>query len=277
MRSTNALALALSAGLSFGAAAQMVTPPPPPTPEEEYTPPAERERPAPPPVTRAAEPAEPAFDPSTVEFEPIFGRDENGKIIHPTDAIEVVAIRNNPLIGDDIRFVIDELLIERGKRAETVVIGAPREAIEVALGIIDTMDFGDRSTVENVARVATELQLDGGVIADLAKQGVLTEQARLMSVHMWQDYNRAVNIELAETFADSEEPNALLNAQSRYLMGASMQEIQLAFGRVARRALMQLETAEAKEALNLEGQAFREAAGEILSQLDDERLAEVFR
>lgn len=277
MRTNAALALVVLAGITVDAAAQMVTPPPAPKPKEEYIPPSERQTPPPTRAIQPAQAAEPAFDPSTVEFEPIYTRAEDGTVVAPAGAIEVAAIMNNPLIDEDIRFVIEELLKERQARAEAVVIASPREAIELALGVVDTMDFADRSTVENVARVAQELQLGGGVIADLMSQGVLTEQARAMSVHIWQDYNRAVTAELAEKFADSEEPNALLNAQSRFLMGASMQEIELAFDRVARRAMMKLENAEARQALNLEGQSFRRAAGAVLGRLSDERLQEVFQ
>lgn len=275
MKRTNALALVLLAGVSFDAAAQMVTPPPAPKPKEEYTPPPQREPVR--PTTRPAEPAEPAFDPTTVEFEPIYTRDADGNIVAPEGAVEFAAIRNNPLIGDDISFLIEELLVERNARAESIVIGSSREAIELAMGIVDQMDFGDRTTVEEVARVAQELQIGAGAIADLVNQGVLTDQARAMSVHIWQDFNQAMTAELAAKFEDAEEPNALLNAQSRYLMGASMQEIDLAFDRVARRALEQLDNPEAKAALELEGVEFRRAAGAILDRLSDERLEEVFQ
>lgn len=279
MRTTAALALVVAAGVTFDAAAQMVTPPPAAKPKEEYTPPPPPPEPAARPVTTTepAEPAEPAFDPSTVEFEPIYTRDADGRVVPPAGVVEVAAILNNPLIGDDIRIVIDELLKERERRAETVVIGSPREAIEVALGVVDTMDFAERSTVENIARVAQELQMGGGVIADMLNQGVLTDQARAMSIYIWQDYNEAMTAQLAADFAESEEANALLNAQSRFLMGASMEEVEFAFDRVARRALMRLETAEAKEALNLDGDAFRAAAGEVLDALSDEQLDEVFQ
>ena len=54
------------------------------------------------------------------------------------------------------------------------------------------MDFADRETVNEVARVAQELQMGDGIIADLANQGLLTDQARMMSVHIWQNYNQAV-------------------------------------------------------------------------------------
>ncbi|MEL6499411.1 MAG: hypothetical protein AAFZ67_00425 [Planctomycetota bacterium] len=275
MRTSAALAVVLAAGVSASAVAQMVTPAPPPKPEEEYTPPPQREPVR--PVARPAEPAEPAFDPTTVEFEPIFSTGDDGTIVHPEGAVEYAAIRNNPLIDDDVRFLIDELLIERDAKAEAVVIGSPREAIELGLGIVETMDFGDRTTVENIARVAQELQMGGGAIADLANQGVLTDQARAMSVHIWQTYNQAVTAELTARFEGSEEPNALLNAQSRYLMGASMQEIDLAFDRVARRALERLDNPEAGTALNLEGVEFRRVAAAILDRLSDERLAKVFQ
>ncbi len=281
MQRTHALALVVLAGVGFDAAAQMVTPAPAPKPKEEYVPPAQREparpaaRPAQ-PTQPTTQPAEPAFDPSTVEFEPIYTLDADGTIVPPEGAVEIAAIMNNPLIDEEVRFLIEELLKEREQQAEALVIANPREAIELGGGIIETMDFGDRTTVEQIARVAQELQLGGGAIADLMNLGVLTEQSRAMSVHIWQDYNHAVTAELAARHEGSEEPNALLNAQSRFLMGASMQEVELAFDRVARRALERLETNEARQALNLEGQRFRRAAAEVLSDLSDEQLAEVF-
>ncbi len=279
MRTKAAVALLVLAGVSFEAVAQVVTPPPAPKPKEEYVPPSERPAPAPPPrpTTQPAQPAQPQFDPTTVEFEPIYTRAEDGTIIVPEGSVEVAAIMNNPLIDDDIKFVIEELLKERETRAEGVVTENAREAIEYALGVVDRMDFGDQSTVQDVARVAQELQMGDGAIADLSNQGVLTDQARAMSVHIWQDYNQAMTASLAERFAEAEDQNALLNAQSRFLMGVSMEEIGLAFDRVARRALGQLDSPEAGEALGLAGTEFRAAAGAILDRLSDERLAEVFQ
>lgn len=279
MRTNAAIALVLLAGLSADAVAQVVTPPPAPKPKEEYTPPAER--PAPPPRPSRPEQqtqnAEPAFDPTTVEFEPIYTTAEDGTITGPEGVVEVAAVMNNPLVDEDIKIVIEELLAERREQAEQVVIANPREAIEFASGVIDRMDFADRATVEAVASVAQELQMGEGVIADLANQGVLTEKARLMSVHIWQDYNKAVTASLTARLGDSEEPNALLNAQSRFLMNVSMEEIAFAFDRVARRALERLDSEAASDALELEGTEFRRAAGEVLGELSDERLDEVFR
>ncbi|MEO1583445.1 MAG: hypothetical protein AAFR96_02600 [Planctomycetota bacterium] len=273
MRPNVAAACVLFAGLSGQAAAQVVTPPPAPKPKEEYTPP-------PPPAPRpAAQPreVEPAFDPSTVEFDPIYTRDDEGTIVGPEGNVEVAAVLNNPLVAEDVRPIIEELLKERDAQAEEIVIREPRAAIEYAGGVVDRMDFAERATIEAVSTVAQALQLGDGVIVDLANQGLLSEQGRIMSVHIWQDYNKAVTAELAATFPDSEEPNALLNAQSRYLMNTSMQEIGLAFDRVARRALARLDSPEAEAALAIEGDGFRAEAGSVLGRLSDERLAEVMQ
>lgn len=276
MRTNAAVALVVLAGFSASAAAQMVTPPPAPKPKEEYTPPPERQTPTPPPTTRTTTTtAEPAFDPTTVEFEPIFTRNEDGTIEGPDRLVEAAAIMNNPLVDEEIRPLIEELIDERRARAVTVVTNSPREAIEFAQGVVDRMDFADRETVNEVARVAQELQMGDGIIADLANQGLLTDQARMMSVHIWQNYNQAVTASLAEQYGDSDDPNALLNAQSRFLMNVSMEEIGAAFDCVARGALERLDSPEAEAALKLEGTEFRREAGAILSRLSDERLAEV--
>jgi hypothetical protein len=273
MRTNAAVALVLFAGMSAQAAAQIVTPAPAPKPKEEYTPPPP---PAPRPAARpAAEPAQPEFDPSTVEFEPIYTRTDDGEIVPVHPVVEVAAIMNNPLVDEDIRIVIDELIKERQSRAETIIRSNPRDAVAFGAGVVDRMDFANRATVEEVAAVAQNLQMGDGVIVDLAKQGVLTDQARMMSLHIWQDYNQAKTAALAEKYAEAEDPNALLNEQSRFLMNVSMQEIAQAFDRVARSALGELDSPEAEAALKLDGIEFRREAAAILGRLDDDRLDEV--
>lgn len=276
MRSNAAVTLVLLAGFASGVAAQVVTPPPAAKPKEEYTPPATT--PAPPPSRpTATRPAEEQFDPSTVEYEPIYTRNDDGTITGPEGLAEVAAITNNPLVDEDVKIIIDELLADRAKRAEQVVISNPNEAIEYAAGVVDRMDIGDRPTIEAVARVAQELQMGDGVIADLANQGLLTQKARDMSLHIWRDYDQAFSTSLAMIYADDENPNAMFNARSRFLMNASMHEVGEAFDRVARRALESLGNSDAQAALAMDGTEFRREAAAVLGGLDEAKLAEVFK
>ncbi|MEM9166949.1 MAG: hypothetical protein AAGB48_07965 [Planctomycetota bacterium] len=272
-RASVAVALALAAGSGSG---QIVTPAPPPQPEPNYTPIADR---PPPPIRQAAapaEPAEPAFDPSTVEFEPIY-RVENGALIRPEEGGELASLKANPLIPDDLRPVIDALLEDRVRAMYNVIIVNPREAVRLAQGEARTIDVGDRASLEAVAQLAREFGPQGGAITTMLQQGVITDDMAQMSRHIWQDYSQAASASIMERFRDAEDPNDQLREQARFLMNESLTGAYNAIETVFRQVLGGLGTPDAAEALALEGDAFLEAAGNLLSERSDEELTELFR
>jgi hypothetical protein len=248
--------------LAMETAGQVVTPPPAPRPKEVYTPP-----PPPPPP--------PAFDPTTVDFEPIYGRDEDGSLVLPARPAEIAAVLANPLLPEDIRPVVEALLAERNKQLEVLIVQNPREALTYAGGAMDRLDVSNQDSLSAAAEIAQKLSPRVGPIKYLSDQGVITPEMQAMSLHIWQDLYQTVLADLTKQAEGSSDTNELLNLQSRFLMNVSLAETGEAFDRLARQALQVLDNPEAAAALELSGLAFRQEAGAILSRLSDERLNEV--
>ncbi|MGP1273337.1 MAG: hypothetical protein ACTS22_08375 [Phycisphaerales bacterium] len=255
------IAAGVAAGLAVGSAhGQLVTPPPPARPVETYTPP-------PPPP-----PPEPVFDPSAIEFTPIYTRDADGKIVGPDGPPEIASLRNNPLIPEDLWPVVEALLEERAARYDLRVVQNPRLAVRLAAGETEEFDVSDTTTIERISELARALGPEAGPVREIAMQGVITEDMSQMSMYIWRDYSQAQIAEFVMSTRDSEDENAALNLQSRFLLRVSMAEALEAFDRVARRALEAEGSDEAKRIVALQGEAFRAAAVEYLGAMDDDTL-----
>lgn len=275
MRSTTGVAAVVMTVLAGQAAAQVVTPPPAPRVREEYIPPSER--PAPEPAPRPAEPVQaPKFDPAAVEFERIYTLAEDGTLVLPEGPAEIAAIKANPLIPEDLWPVIDAMFQDRAAQMDTIVANAPRAAVKFAAGAIDRLEIGNQDSLREAAEISQALAPREGPIQVLASAGVITDEMRDMSSHIWQDLYQTVLKDIQRRAESGEAGASALDLQSRFLMNVSLQEAGAAFDRVARAALALLDSPEAVKALTLDGAEFRAEAGAILGRLSDERLAEVF-
>lgn len=267
-----ALALATTAGTAAG---QLTLPPAGPRPERpEYIPPAERQQ-------RAAQQqaaAKSNFDPSTVEFEPIYTVAEDGSIIEPVEHYEIAALRNNPLIDEELWEFIDVLLEEREEEMEVVVHVYPRECIEAVTTVIPNFDVRDESTRIPLGDITNAINQPSGLIAWLGEQGILTEDIQQMTHYISTDYTQAIMGYLKESAPEDFEELEVVNLQAHFLVRQGLAEPLRGFGRLARRVVEShpelVENPE--ELLKLKGDKFVDAVAKALAPLEDVVLTQLF-
>ncbi len=272
------VAITIGAGMALSADAQTTLPPPPERPAlPEYVPPAKRERPQANPGQARQNQAAPKFDPTTVEFEPIWHALDDGTIVGPDGYYEVAALKNNPLIDEDLWSFIEVLLEDRHKEMELVAQAHPRECVVAVTTAITQFDVRDESSRIPLANVSLALNQPGGVIGYLAEQGIISPEMSTMSHHIAMDYTRNTMAGIEASLPEGTEPLVIVNHQSKFLVRQGLAEPLMAFGRLARRAIESdpslVENAE--ELLALEGDAFVDASAAALAHLSDEELKAV--
>ena len=198
-----AIALALVCGT---ASAQVVTPPPgPPPATPEYTPPPERTAP---PQPRAARPQTPSqqaraaqqrlqqVDLEAFDIPDLAERDDRGRLMPLDGPTELVAIRRNPLIGDDQRDELEAALAER-RRAMAQTIAAHADVMyELDGGLLERITgtaSGEaaqadlNAVMEQIGPVLSE----GSAARSLYTAGALSAEQAAVSERMAQDYRAA--------------------------------------------------------------------------------------
>lgn len=273
---TALLALALSAGTIPSASAQTVLPPPPARPPlPEYVPPSQRpQRPA---QAQPTQPAKSSFDPSTVEFTPIWTMGSDGSIQGPREHYELAAIRSNPLVTEDVWDFVEALLEERDREMELVAQAHPRQCIDAVTTVIPGFDIMDESTRSPLSDIAIALNQPGGLIGYLSEQGLLTPEMTQMSHYIAMDYTQNVMNGIKASQPEGTPDSTVTTLQSRFLVRQGLAEPLRGFGRLARRAIEadpSLVT-NAGELLAIEGDAFIDAAAAALAPLSDEDLKRV--
>lgn len=271
--------LTIIAGTAMHAGAQSALPPPPPRPAlPEYVPLSERpQRPAA-PQEQAPQPqqaqAEPAFDPTTVDFDPIWTAGADGAIVGPDTYPELAAIENNPLIDEDQRDFVEALIEVREAEMELVAQAHPRVCIDAVTKAIPNFDVSIEATRVPLGDVAVKLNQPQGLIDTLAEQGVLSPEMASMSHYIAMDYTRSTLESIPATLPEAASKDKITSAQSRVLIRQGLSEPLAAFGRLARRAIEAdpslVENAD--QLLTIEGEAFIEAAAYALAPLPEDRL-----
>lgn len=274
---TALLALALASGSAQSASAQAVLPPPPARPPlPEYVPPSQRpQRPA--PAAQQTQPAKSSFDPSTVEFAPIWTMGSDGSIQGPQEHYELAAIRSNPLLTEDVWDFVEALLVEREREMELVAQAHPRQCIDAVTTVIPGFDIMDESTRSPLSDIAIALNQPGGLIGYLSEQGLLTPEMTQMSHYIAMDYTQGVMNGIKASQPEGTPDSTVTTLQSRFLVRQGLAEPLRGFGRLARRAIEadpSLVT-NADDLLALEGDAFIDAAAAALAPLPDEDLKRV--
>ncbi|GAB5497664.1 MAG: hypothetical protein Phyf2KO_27440 [Phycisphaerales bacterium] len=263
------IALAAAAGTT---SAQLTLPPTAPKPERpEYVPPSER-------IQQQAEQAANQFNPASVEYTKIYTVNDDGTITGPTNHFEIAALKNNPLIDEELWEFLDVILQERREEMEVVSHKYPRQCIQAVTELIPNFDVRDESTRTALADVTTSLNQPTGLIAWVQTQGVLTDEMVQMSQHIANEYTQAMMMNIkANAPADLEELE-VINLQARFLVRGGIAEPLRGFARLAQYVIKNnpglVENAD--EILALKGNEFIDAAAKALSHVEDEKLEALF-
>ncbi len=269
------IALTLGAAASLHAGAQSTLPPPPKRPAlPEYTPPAQRERA--PATANQGKPntATPKFDPTTVEFTPIWHKLSDGTVVGPDDYYEIAALKNNPMIDEDLWSFIEVLLEDRHKEMDFVAQAHPRQCVKALTTAIANFDINDKSTQQALGDVAMALNQPGGFIGYLVEQGMISQDMGTMSHHIATDYTFTMMQSIKDTAPDGATNDEVTNIQSKFLLRHGLSEPLEAFGRLSRRAIESNPSLveNADDILALKGDDFLKAAAAALAPLSDEEL-----
>ncbi|HED53036.1 MAG TPA: hypothetical protein ENJ00_02390 [Phycisphaerales bacterium] len=268
LSSRSVFGLVVSVGLAGAVGAQVTLPPPAPRPEmPEYVPPSQR-----------VDEEEPAFDPSSVEFDPIWTLDEDGKVVGPDGLAEIAALRHNPLITEDLFPIIETILEDRAKEMDTKVFVYPRKAIDALTGAIDNFDVRKEDTRNVMGEIANSLNVSEGLVSWLRDQGLITEEMSMVSFNIMQDYTKRTMDQIAASMPDADQLD-LISHQSRFLVRLGLQEPLSAFGRLSRKVLeLHPDVVEnAAELLELKGRDFLDEVAKALKPLDDDQLKALFK
>lgn len=269
------VALTIGAAASLHAGAQSTLPPPPKRPSlPEYVPPAKRERA--PANTNQARPnnTAPKFDPTKVEFTPIWKRLDDGTVVGSDDYYEIAAIKNNPLVDEDLWSFIEVLLEDRQKEMEFVAQAHPRECVKALTTAIANFDINDQASQRVVGEIAMALNQPGGFIGYLVEQGMISQEMGTMSHHIASDYTTNMINGISENAPEGATNDDITNLQSKFLLRHGLSEQLEAFGRLARRAIESNPSLveNANDILALEGNEFLNAVAAALAPLSDEEL-----
>lgn len=266
--------LTFTAAAIPSAAAQSTLPPPPKRPPlPEYVPPTQRERPN---ANPNANPTQPKFDPSKVEFEPIWTVNDDGSVTGPDEFYEVAALRNNPLIDEDLWSFIEVLLEDRNKEMEFVALAHPRVCVDALTHVIEEFDVNDAPTRTALGDVAQALNQPGGFIGYLVEQGMITQDMGVMSQYIASEYTLKVMQGIKADMPDASQDD-VTSVQSQFLITQGLLEPLMGFGRLARRAIEANPDLvdNADQILALKDDAFNKAAAEALAPLSNEELKKV--
>jgi hypothetical protein len=270
-----ALALATTAGT---AASQLTLPPTSAKPERPaYVPPAERAQQQQ-QATEDATPPKSTFDPSSVEFEPVYTTADDGTITGPIEHYEIAALRNNPLIDEDLWEFLDLLLEDRAQEMEVVTHVYPRQCIDAVTTVIPAFDVRDESTRTPLGDITNVINQPMGLIAWLDTQGVITEDMQMMSHHIATDYTQVMMADIKANAPDGLEELEIVNLQAHFLVRQGLAEPLRGFGRLARRVIEAHPEVvkNPNELLVLKGDKFVDEAAKALAPLEDIVLTQLF-
>lgn len=156
------LVLSVPAALAAPALAQVAPPPGEKTTSEPYTPPP-RPRPTatvPPQPQRPQRPERITLP--DIERGTLVKRDAQGRVERLETSASVAALEINPMVTDELRPLIDEYLVERRKEAmERAVQYNDIARMVYNDGLIDTMDVGDRTKLEETLGYLHPLSMPG--------------------------------------------------------------------------------------------------------------------
>lgn len=254
------------------ASAQLTLPPTAPKPERpEYVPPAQR-------TQQQAEAPTNTFDPSQVEYEPIYTVNDDGTITDPVDHFEIAALKNTPLIDEELWEFLDVILEERREEMELVAHKFPRQCIEAVTTLIPNFDVSKESTRTALADVTSSLNQPTGLISWIQSQGVLTEDMVKMAQFIANDYTQTKMQSIQANAPEGIKELDLVSLQARFLVRGGIAEPLRGFGRLARYVIEHnpdlVENAD--EILSLKGDKFIDAAAKALAPLEDEQLEKLF-
>lgn len=263
------IALAAAAGTTT---AQLTLPPTAPKPERpEYIPPSER-------VQQPPEAATNQFDPTSVDFTPIYTINDDGTITDPVVQYEIASLKNNPLIDEELWEFLDVILDERREEMEFVAHQYPRQCIDAITTLIPSFDIEIEATRTALATVTSSLTQPSGLIAWVQSQGVLTDEMVQLSQFIVSDYTQAKMMNIKANAPEDATEFDVVNLQARFLVRGGISEPLRGFGRLARFVIENnpglIENED--DVLALRGDEFLDAVAKALSPIEDEKLEQLF-
>ncbi|RNC80259.1 MAG: hypothetical protein ED559_00110 [Phycisphaera sp.] len=263
------IALAATAGTT---SAQLTLPPTAPKPERpEYIPPSER-------VQQPPEAPTNQFNPTSVEYTSIYTVNDDGTITGPTKHFEIAALKNNPLIDEELWEFLDVILEERSEEMEVVAHKYPRQCIDAITTLIPKFDVEDEATRTSLANVTSSLTQPTGLISWVQTQGVLTDEMVQMSQFIANDYTQTMMMNIKNNAPKDLTELEVISLQARFLVRGGIDEPLRGFGRLARFVIENnpglVENAD--EILALQGNEFIDDAAKALSPIEDQKLQQLF-
>lgn len=224
-------------GVSALAFGQMVTPPPatqPTAPEFELAPPPAPPPPIEPPPVQTARPRTPREPLPDLPYESLVKRDAAGALLPLNEPIEILALRRNPMLDDQTRARVEEVLLERRTLAEQRVLEHFDLIRQIDEGAIERTDFSNRIAAQQVVAAFEPLVAAPWVdlMRDLRGRNVLTSLQSRFNGRIVQEYLDA-QLPAPDPQAPDEEKIAWSATQLRSVYARSFDE-----HRVAYRALL---------------------------------------
>jgi hypothetical protein len=234
------LTLALTAALTTASSAQILLPPPPPKPDQPvYEPPAAAPV-APRRPTRTNEaaqrratertlnrntaapnvpyrlPSRPIEIPSTEAYD--------GPALRYEEPMEIVSVRFNPLINQEIAARLTAVLAERRVELEPMVIEHLDAMVNIRGGMIEASTIQDMPGMKAVTDAIEPLRIREPMLDIAVQREILTRRTRTLHDQIIREYQQVLSAEVAE-----ENPNGTTDFWFQFVLRDGVREAELAY------------------------------------------------
>jgi hypothetical protein len=151
------------------------------------------------------------------------------------DTPDFAALQAAPVIPDEVWPIIDSLLEERRERLMRQVASNVSSAIEIQLGVIETLDMNNPATVQNIVQYTQPVSPREPILAELARAGVVDSPTQRLAGRIYGEYQAAHFAQLDADFATGEpQPSPDVNsAKATYLLNEGIRESMAIFEELA--------------------------------------------
>ncbi len=141
-----------------------------------------------PPVRRMSPMPAGAQDAAQVKFEPLAGRDANGKVVRLEGVLDLMALHRNPLVDEATWQKATPVLVEWMEDVDRSVIDNLDFVEKLDGGILETTNVMDMNNNRMVMEMMLQFMSIGPASAVLDQKGALTKQQAQVNTNIGNDY-----------------------------------------------------------------------------------------
>jgi hypothetical protein len=179
----------------------------------------------------------PAPKPVNVPFEPMWKKDEQGKIIPLTGHYDLLALRNNPTVSDETLAKCEPAIREWLAEVDRVTIDNLDFVEKLQGGMLENFKLGEGNQIREVSEMMQQLMSAAGANRFLNEKGLLDTQQIGVSQQIINDYQQQRMNEIRPTSVNQqnlpkEEQEAMASEVSRLLYRMSANDVFVAYDRL---------------------------------------------